>query len=140
ILLQTIQELRPGAGTPAQASEWRAYRILALRYIESLSPQEVMEQINLSKSHYYREQARVLDAFIAVLWDRFGAAGRPQDNAAPLAGEEVNRSRKDLALAEVERLRANAVWQEVDVTQVVLDLQRVVEPLAHIKHVTIQCD
>ena len=68
VLLEAIQAMRPGSGVPAQSPDWRAYRILELRYIEGLSPAEVMHQLALGRSQYFREQARVLEALTVATW------------------------------------------------------------------------
>ena len=54
----------------AQSADWRAYRILELRYIEGLSPAEVMQQLAFGRSYYFREQARILEALTSMLWDQ----------------------------------------------------------------------
>jgi CheY-like chemotaxis protein len=125
-LLQTIRGMRPHPGIPAQSPDWRAYRILELRYIEGLSPQEVMDQIALSRSHYFREQARVLDALVTVMWTQVQAKAEEKRAANTLE----TGSRKDLALAEAERLRTQAVWQQVDLGELVAQLETIIMPLA----------
>jgi len=52
-LLDAIRDLRPGPGVPAQSPDWRAYRILELRYIEGREAAEVMRQLALGRSQYY---------------------------------------------------------------------------------------
>jgi CheY-like chemotaxis protein len=133
VLLEAIQEMRPGAGVPAQSPDWRAYRILELRYIEGLSPNEVMERLALGKSQYFRDQARVLDALTDMLWEQW-----QETHAVAMPATEVSGAvREELVHAETERLRAQATWEAVDTAELLDDLRAVVEPLARAKDATI---
>jgi CheY-like chemotaxis protein len=127
LLLDAIQALRPEPGAPAQSSDWRAYRILELRYLEGLSPTEVMNQLALAKSQYFREQSRVVEAVTTILWDK-----RLLAQPAP-APDEPPPSRETLARSEAERLYTQATWEAVDAAQLLNELRTVVEPLANVK-------
>jgi CheY-like chemotaxis protein len=118
--------MRPAAGVPAQSPDWRAYRILELRYIEGLSPNEVMNRLALGKSQYFRDQARVLDALTRVLWEQWQ---RTRATATP-ATEVSGAAPGELVHAETERLCAQATWEAVDVAEVLDDLRAVMDPLA----------
>lgn len=133
VLLEAIRAMRPGAGVPAQSPDWRAYRILELRYIEGLSPNEVMNRLALGKSQYFRDQARVLEALTNVLWDRWQKA---HGEAAPTV-EMGGTTREELIHAETERLRAHATWEAVDVAELLNDLRAVVDPLARARDVSV---
>lgn len=123
VLLDAIQAMRPGSGVPAGSPDWRAYRILELRYIEGLSPNEVMGQLALGRSQYFRDQARVVEMLVDTLWPR------AQENAvAGRAGDDT--SRQELAQSETERLCAQATWEPVDAAALLDDLRAVVAPLA----------
>lgn len=130
LLLEAIQAMRPAAGVPAQSPDWRAYRILELRYIEGLSPNEAMERLALGKSQYFRDQARVLEALTDMLWQRARAT-------ASSVAEADNVAQEDLIRAEIERLCAQAAWGTVDMAEVLEELRAVVEPLAQAKGVTV---
>jgi CheY-like chemotaxis protein len=138
LLLDAIQTMRPEAGVPAQSSDWRAYRILELRYLEALGPTEVMHQLALGKSQYFREQGRVLDALTAVLWDKWQAArAEPLSEAGPGEGADAT-TRETLARSEAERLYTRATWEAVDVAQLLNELRTVVEPLAQVKNARVR--
>ncbi len=134
VLLEVIRAMRPAAGVPAQSPDWRAYRILELRYIEGLSPNEAMERLALGKSQYFRDQARVLDALTGVLWEQWQKA---RAVAPPVVTEADGAAQEDLIRAETERLCAQATWEAVDTAEVLDDLRAVVEPLAQAKGATI---
>ena len=82
LLVDAIRALRPAPGTPAQSPDWRGHHILEMRYIEGLTPVETMERLALSKSHYFREQARVVDAVADLLWAQVVARPSPASAAS----------------------------------------------------------
>lgn len=134
VLLDAIQALAPASGAQAQSPDWRAYRILELRYIEGLTPPEVMQQLALSRSYFFREQARMLEALTAILWDQWRqrrppapADGEPAPESPP---EEPDLTREQLAHAETTRLSAQATWEPVDPIAVLQQLQPIVDSLA----------
>lgn len=135
VLVNALRALRPAPGVPAQSPDWRRYRILELRYLEGLSPQEVMQRISLAKSQYYREQARILEMVADQLWEQAQAR-----MAAPAAAAEPADvpSREALARTEVERLCASAEWQDVDLGRLLAGLKSVLVPLTQEKNVTLR--
>lgn len=144
ILVDVVRALRPAPGTPSQSPDWRMHRILELRYIEGLTPAEVMERLALSKSHYFREQSRVVEAVAAVLWERaltqtiLLPAAQPTmlpaaaelDTGELDTGDLPGGSRSELAQTEAERLCAHAIWEAVDIAELLADLRPVIESLA----------
>ena len=133
ILLEAIRAMHPNSGVPAQSPDWRAYRILELRYIEGLSPSEVMDQLALGRSQYYRDQARVLEALTDVLWHRWQKARGQARSAA----DESSTPQEDLIHSETDRLIAHATWEMVNVGELLDDLQITVAPLAWAKEVSV---
>lgn len=133
VLLEAIRAMRPEPGTPARSLDWRAYRILEQRYIEGLSPAEVMDRLTLGRSQYFRDQSRVLEALADTLWNRWQAEheARPDEK-----GEAATR--EDLIQSETERLCAHATWETVDAVELLEELRGVIEPLARAKDVTLR--
>lgn len=123
-LLDAIHALAPANGAQAQSPDWRAYRILELRYIEGLTPPEVMQQLALSRSYYFREQARMLEALTTTLWEQ----RQQRQPAAPPAPPDLTR--EQLAEAETTRLSAQATWEPVDPVAVLQQLRPIVDSLA----------
>jgi CheY-like chemotaxis protein len=128
MLFDAMRSLHPPDGVAAQSPAWRTYRILEGRYIDALSPGEVMQQLGLGKSQYFQEQARAVEALSAVLWERRPSPTHP---VAPATSAQ-------LAETEVERLFAQAQWEAVELLLVLEQLRGVFESLAHAKGVTIQ--
>lgn len=133
VLLEAIRAMRPAAGVPADSADWRAHRILELRYIEGLSPGTVMRRLALGRSQYFREQAKVLEALTDRLWEQWQRAGGERET-----GERTSSvAREQLIRLETERLSASAIWETVDVAEFLHDLHSVVEPLARASGVSL---
>ena len=137
-ILSAIRSLRPGTGIPADAPDWRTYRILHFRYIEGLNPSETMDKIGLGKSHYFREQARAVELITQILWqsiaDKGPNIGQPQiDNR----DNDDNLDRGHLAQIEVDQLCAGSVWQQVAVSDVFAKLRPLLASLAELKQIDI---
>ena len=105
-LLEAIEALHPGAGGPgvggpsggpggggAEGSSdlARHSRVLQLRFIDRLDPQEVQSKLAISRSQFYREQQTAIEGVSSVLEARWGVgAGKTgesesQPENAPLA-------------------------------------------------------
>jgi len=136
VLLDAIAAMRPNSGVPAQSPDWRGYRILELRYIEGMSPDEVMNELALGRSQYFRDQARVLELLTDVLWNRWQEM-RVAD--APTLAATAD-AREKLVHSETERLRAHATWEATDVKEMLEELRGVVESLANAKHVSVHLE
>jgi CheY-like chemotaxis protein/predicted DNA-binding protein (UPF0251 family) len=129
VLLEAIRSIRPEAGVPAQSSDWRSYRIMELRYIKGLNPVEAMNQLALSKSQFFREQARAVEQVALALMENPAIHRTSGDNSP---------TRETLAHSEAERLLQSANWEPVDVGRLMEELRSVVEPLAKIKQLEIR--
>lgn len=134
ILLDAIRAMRPASGVPAQSPDWRAYRILELRYIEVLSPKEVMQEIALGRSQYFQEQGRVLEALIERLWKEWQTLNR-EPASEPVKDESTP---EDLVQSETQRLQDQATQETVAMTDLLSALQGVIAPLAKARNVTVQ--
>ncbi len=148
-MLDAIHALAPANGAQAQSPDWRAYRILELRYIEGLTPPEVMQQLALSRSYYFREQARMLEALTTMLWEQWQQRRPPAplaptkplgDGNAQGLPEQVDLTREQLAHAETSRLSAHATWEAVDLIEVLQQLQPIVESLARSQGKVVESD
>lgn len=116
VLLNAIQSVRPGAGTPSHAPGWRTYKILFSRFIEGLSASEVMQKISLSRSHFFAEQARSIEFLCEVLWAEYGdfaseTIQAEQQEEAPTPEKADQRPQHE---DEVDILLKNARFSPVD--------------------------
>ncbi|MHB0876258.1 MAG: response regulator [Anaerolineae bacterium] len=55
LILDAIEELRPRGRLAPSASEYRAYDCITLRYVSSLSVEEIAEELSLSRRQVYRD-------------------------------------------------------------------------------------
>jgi CheY-like chemotaxis protein len=128
VLLDAIETLKPQSGMPVQAPDWRIYRTFELRYIEGLSANEAMEQLAVSKSQFFRDHAEGLEHILEILWAK--RIEMPVSDS-PQAETTV--------ASETARLFANATWETIDVSQVLADMQTVIQALSRIHHVQVEC-
>ncbi len=136
-ILEAIRALRPSAGVPARSPDWRVYRILELRYIEGLTPDEVINRVALSRSHYFHEQSRALEALVAALWDRYVSLHQTDATASPLD----QATHEDLVRSESERLYTSPDTQDaVPVAALLKDLQPVLEQIATTRGVSLHLE
>ncbi|MHB1295498.1 MAG: response regulator [Anaerolineae bacterium] len=129
LLLATLHTLRPPSGAPAASRDWRLYRLLELRFIEGLEPDEAMRELALGRSQYYRDQAdarrQVADVLWASLGPRIAASERHSDAAN---GGEANR--ESLFRAEAERASSATQVEDVDAGALLGELRPVATQMA----------
>ncbi len=125
ILLDAVQSMRPSPGRPALSPDWRAYRILELRYIEGLNPVEVMEELKIGKSQFFRDQSRITEALVDILWSQI------RDPGIPISIPEGQAALDEdlLMQAETGRLMDSASWETLDVVDLMKELHPVINPL-----------
>lgn len=69
-LIEVIDELQPEFGAAPTAAAWRRHHLLVLRYQEGWAPQEIADELGISRRHFYREHDSALLALIDLLWQR----------------------------------------------------------------------
>ncbi|MGQ9681689.1 MAG: response regulator [Anaerolineae bacterium] len=87
LLLDAIGALRPEAGVPSNARDRRGYRLLELRYVEGLAPKEVMRQLGIGRSQYFREQGHALEAVTQYVAQHWPLATTPCPTVDQIASE-----------------------------------------------------
>lgn len=135
LLLDAIRALQPAPGVPADSRDWRCYRLLELRYIEGLSPEDAMDQLGLGRSQFFRDQAQALEALNAVVWEAWRqVAGQ----AAQQIGETSEHAR--LVRSEAERLHGTFSGEGIELCELLTELRPLIESLAHARGITVQLD
>jgi len=121
VLLQCIQSLGE-TKLPNSSPDWLAYRILEMRYLDGLPVDEIAIELSISKSQFFRDQARAVNLLADIAWDRCQAlANLPADQMPP--------TEKNLAEAEAKRLSDQSTREMVDLDQLVEDLHSTLEML-----------
>ncbi|MHB0856397.1 MAG: response regulator [Anaerolineae bacterium] len=120
LLLETLHSLRPPAGAPAASRDWRLYRLLELRYVEGLEPDEAMRELALGRSQFYRDQSDARQQVADALWTGLGS--RMANGGAS--------GRDSLFRAEAERASSPAQTEGVDADALLSELRPVATQLA----------
>ena len=70
LLLKVIDELSLGDSSPTNSGEWRRHKLMVMRYVNALEPQQVADRLAISRRQYYREHTLALEALAQILWER----------------------------------------------------------------------
>jgi predicted ATPase len=73
ILVEAIEATRPIGTADRTIPGSLIHPVLTLRYVEALDPSAVQERLGVSRSEYYREHQRGVDAVISLLWQQWQA-------------------------------------------------------------------
>jgi CheY-like chemotaxis protein len=103
-LVQAIEELKPEPSTPIRSPEWRGYRILYLRCVEGLDTDEIATELAISRSQFYREHRKALDAVAALLWDRISRSKALGEGEGLSQKAATTGPSEDLIQAEIKQL------------------------------------
>lgn len=80
LLLEAIEELRPAANLPADSPPWRTYQILSFRYVEALGVPTILKKLAISRSAFFRDHRRAIEAVAVLLRE---CRGHEQDPSVP---------------------------------------------------------
>lgn len=67
LLLETLDELKPQLGGGPGRPEWRRQRYLYLRYVEGLTHERVVQQLDISHRQGHRDHHEALNALVNLL-------------------------------------------------------------------------
>lgn len=103
---ETFQEsmdfLRPPEGTPINATEWRCYKILTLRYFQLKEWHLIEEELGLSQRQVQRDLKKGLDALVSILWDHYISLNPDELNKKDPQEELVETYDQDLIKDELK--------------------------------------
>lgn len=115
ILLNIIDELKPGSQAPVFSRQWRRHRLMVLRYVKALEPQVVADQLAVSRRHYYREHSIILQAVADILWSRYvDVSDTSQPSTAQAVEEQASGSSLELLRLEAARMAQAGRYARVD--------------------------
>ncbi|HUX87396.1 MAG TPA: AAA family ATPase [Chloroflexota bacterium] len=69
-LLDIIGELAPAGDRPGDRAR-RGFHVLQLRYVKALEVPDICARLGVSRSEFYREHRRAVDAVVSSLWERW---------------------------------------------------------------------
>lgn len=108
LLLASVDELNPGPGAPVLSREWRRYRLMVLRYLDGLSPEETADRLAISLRQLYRELTGAMQAIATVIWDRCEKTVPADSTIADGEEPEVRFDRVELLRLEAARASAHS--------------------------------
>ena len=125
VLVSAIQAMKPGKNHPPDSRDWRSFLILEQRFIVGQTTAEVQQQLNISRSLMYQEQAYALETLVNRLWDTYAAnlSLMDADISTSLSSKEQTPD------TEILRLLADANWEKIDVNSLIRDLQPMMSAL-----------
>lgn len=123
LLLDMIDELKPGPQAPPASREMRRYRLMHLRYVEAFDPQTVASQLAITRRHFYREHGEALEALANILWDRYLDAM----NRAP--GDTTTNINEHTAMTGRETHRPASTQEVTSLPVIINDVINLVQPL-----------
>jgi CheY-like chemotaxis protein len=121
ILREAIEALKPANGVPYGRPEWLGYRILWLRYVQSLSPEETADELAISRASFFRHHQDALEAATSLLWERIQHSIAEPPSGAVLA---------ERARQEASKVMQSSTHQPMDLDQVLQGVLRTIHPLA----------
>lgn len=78
LLLKAVEELYPPENARIDSPEWRRHRLMTLRYIDALSPDQTADKLSISRRQFYREHRVALEAVAESLWANRHAQSAPE--------------------------------------------------------------
>ncbi len=104
-LLRAVDELKPDPRAPGSGLEQRRYQLLVRRYVDGAPPQQVADELGVSRRHYYRLHDQAIQAIAAVLLER-----RP----ASLQEQQAHADRLSELRLEVARLAQRSRYVSIE--------------------------
>jgi CheY-like chemotaxis protein len=95
-LIKAVDELNPGNHAPAMSKEWRRHRLMRLRYVDGLTPQDVADALAISRRQYYRVHDEAIHALAEAVLSRQPDAIPQRIQPAPSDRLELLRAEREL--------------------------------------------
>jgi len=89
VLIEAIEQLKPGDDDPSNSRAWLIHDVLFLRYVRGYSREAVSSQLGISDRQLSRDQRAAIDALSLYLWKTYNLEDRAQSPfpAAPGGGQ-----------------------------------------------------
>src|SRR5690606_13838737 len=128
ILLDAIDELKPGTDVAPYSKPWRRHRLMMLRYYDALAPQAVANELSISLRQFYREHTEAVTAVTDTLWNLYES----QRSMYTSVGDQTAES-----LLEREAMRATHAGGFSDLGDVLRDAFSLLQELVNRRDVTL---
>jgi CheY-like chemotaxis protein len=125
LVIEEIESLRPREAVSFARPEWLPYRIMAARYVEGQTVDEICSQIGLGRTTFYRYHGEALEALANRVWQRMLRAQAATDRR-----EAPTPSPANLATAEAVRLTTLAPREWVQPTPLLQETIALIANLA----------
>ncbi len=133
LLQDTLETLRPPAGTPANSPEWRGYLALRYRYVQGMSMAQTESKLGISLRQLQRELHKGLAALSQLLWDRRTTDALAIALSVKPASRELQELESELSQWELAR-------QPCEVKTLVQDTLWMLTPTPEQQALTVQVD
>ncbi len=125
LLLESIEELHPPAGSPPDALQARCYSFLSYRYIEDWPPEEIARELACSRRGFFRLQRQALNMLAPLLLQKV-----PSEASLP-------RSAADLLESEAQRVLDQG--EAIDPAELIQGVVQDISSLARQRQVSLAC-
>jgi len=132
LLREALDSLRPSENIPFGRPEWLGYRIMWLRYVESLDQSRICRELGISRASFYRYHQEAFAAVVSILWDRYLTQEKKKGAPPVSAGADA------LVKKEAHKALSSSRQRPVDLTQVLAGVQRTILPLVKQQGVSLQ--
>ncbi len=82
VLVETIERLKPPAGTPTHSPLWRRYRHVFMRYVEAATLVQIADDLGVSERQARRDHRDALEAIVDLLQQRLNPKPNPPRGAS----------------------------------------------------------
>lgn len=130
-LTESIESIRPSGNTPHETRAWRAYQILRRRYIEGLGQRQVAANLGLGVRQLQREEKLAREMLAEHIWTVYGLQAKlPADAGVPEEDREpLSEAAEDPVEEELEWLRSSVPVQLTNVSELLEEILKTIEPL-----------
>ena len=124
LLIDSIENLRPGIGELPLSEKRKIYEILYFRYIQQFKQEEVAHHIGVSERQFRREQDHALDVLATLLQTKYSQEGLPE---SPKAREAAPASMKNSDWDWIKSAHAERVS---NLKTFISEIQNMMQPVA----------
>lgn len=115
LLLDAIEALDPGQKAPAFSPPWRRYHLMLSRFVDGISPDDVAEELAISRRQFFREQREALERTAQILWRRHVESDEGAEQPTPPeTGEPSDVERLELLRREAARVKKRNRYARIE--------------------------